>query len=937
MARIRSRNASALLALGWAAACACRVMAAEPDQHWIDIDQDITLPPGQIISGHGVISAAVVNQGAVIADVYGDSLVLLGADKINFGRIIATEGGILDASGMAVMQGSEGRIEAAQGGHVELNGAAIVGGVISSDASSSVLAVGGTNSLRDVRIEGTLGINALATVEVGGTSLINNGRIVVNQNVAGGTPVLRFVSNVQLDGTGEIVLNNMHINAQLDTAAGVTVVQGADHSIRGRGQVRAAIVNNGVIESDVPQEVLYLVVKDKVNNGLIRAMNGARLDIKDIRISQGDSGTIMADGGDVLLWGRTSIEGGRLSSTGRSSVALFDANATLKGVRNEGLLTIGSGSKATITGGMANAGTVTVRSGMLDLAAGTFDQGSEGRIEAAQGGHVELNGAAIVGGVISSDASSSVLAVGGTNSLRDVRIEGTLGINALATVEVGGTSLINNGRIVVNQNVAGGTPVLRFVSNVQLDGTGEIVLNNMHINAQLDTAAGVTVVQGADHSIRGRGQVRAAIVNNGVIESDVPQEVLYLVVKDKVNNGLIRAMNGARLDIKDIRISQGDSGTIMADGGDVLLWGRTSIEGGRLSSTGRSSVALFDANATLKGVRNEGLLTIGSGSKATITGGMANAGTVQFQYAKASTHQIVADRITNSGTFDQAQGWLSITDRFVNAAGSARLGGAQQWSPGATLDVTGGSVELAADLGSPVAHNAHVAVSGQGSLHIAASQHLASLSITSGVATLADTACISLDSLNLDGMGTLDLSRGRLIVRNHSDAAPDVLSQLLADIAQGRAGEGLVTTAPGQDESGASMGLWAVVNDNGSGKRIHDSFGGQPTNLGDVLVGYTIRGDLDLDGQVGTSDFGLLSLGYVSSRLGDADHALIADLSLDGVIDIEDFKLLSMGYIADQVNRHAAFRAAATGVPEPGTVLATTLAAGLLLARKRRF
>jgi len=209
------------------------------------------------IRGVGLISAPMVNDGIVRGDVgvsvSGSDLDLDGA-MTNNGLLEAATNSNLDIGAVTIDQTGGGMIVAQDGGYVNtVSGTAVIlGGSINSVGTGEFNVNTGTsptltgvvnNGFVDVRLGGTLGVN--------GAGFTNNGTVALNQTGSATDSAVRYLSSGNLDGTGEMWLRAYTDNSRLETDAGMIITHAASHTIRGVGQINAAMTNNGIISADV--------------------------------------------------------------------------------------------------------------------------------------------------------------------------------------------------------------------------------------------------------------------------------------------------------------------------------------------------------------------------------------------------------------------------------------------------------------------------------------------------------------------------------------------------------------------------------------------------------------------------------------------------------------------------------------------------------------
>ena len=120
---------------------------------------------------------------------------------------------------------------------------------------------------------------------------------------------------------------------------------------------------------------------------------------------------------------------------------------------------------------------------------------------------------------------------------------------------------------------------------------------------------------------------------------------------------------------------------------------------------------------------------------------------------------------------------------------------------------------------------------------------------------------------------------------------------------------------------GTSVGY--VENDllPAAGQLAYTNFGGQTVDNNAVLVKYTWLGDLNLDGVVNSTDFGMMGDGQAGWMGGD--------LNYDGVVNADDWALFMLGDAAQTGQLTSA-------VPEPATMSLLAIGAGAMPRRRRR-
>ena len=488
-------------------------------------DATLTQAAGHRIHGRGLITAGLENHGDVVADVAGQTLELLTHDKANHGLMQAVGSAYLDLENCILTQSATGQL-AAEGGTVRLQtGVTVVGGTLSGEPIYS----NGQNALSDVTLEtgawlGVLGTSGTPTLTLTGSTITNEGTILVNY--AGSWASAVYVANdLTLAGGGEVQLNAGGINARIDAPSGVTLTHAAGHTIRGRGEIKAALVNDGDVIADVPAEVLLLGTYDKVNNSMMKAAGG-QLRLDGMTVTQSAQGLLQADGGVVCLGNGATVAGGALSgspiyneySNTLSDVTLAaDAWVGIRGdfsrptltltgstVTNNGTIVVNRdasrasalnvASNLTLTGSgdvLLNATSVNAQ---LNTASGvTLTHGANHTIH----GTSEINAAMVNFGTVRADVGGQWLAINPQSP--GVENRGTVEILAGCNLQINTASLFTQtaGQTVVGGALAVSGGALNLQGGV-LAGAGTIsgTVDNAAASVEPGTSAGTLTING---------------------------------------------------------------------------------------------------------------------------------------------------------------------------------------------------------------------------------------------------------------------------------------------------------------------------------------------------------------------------------------------------------------------------------------------------------
>ncbi|HMC10773.1 MAG TPA: dockerin type I repeat-containing protein, partial [Pirellulaceae bacterium] len=349
------------------------------------------------------------------------------------------------------------------------------------------------------------------------------------------------------------------------------------------------------------------------------------------------------------------------------------------------------------------------------------------------------------------------------------------------------------------------------------------------------------------------------------------------------------------------------NGIVDLQGGTVEWRGPLTVGVGGVIS-GRGSINTNSANpAAAAGLSNNGTLQLSagftdifgpvastSGSRIIVTGGGTTTFYRNVSLAAGSNFQVSAN---SSAVFF---GNVSGTGNFTGS-------GTKYFEAGSSVL---GSVE---DAGSTVV---------QAPASVTASFFRENSLTVTGHTTLTTSGGAShLNQLNIDPNGVLDLKNNSLVLEAADLAV--VTDQIRNGLVHGT---GMVSSSPG-----ASYRLGAISNSNGAGGPIYSSFQGISGLNGDeVLVRYTVIGDLNLDGTVSISDFIDLAAHF---NVSSGATWQIGDVNYDGAVTIADFIDLASNF-----NQSIAGDASPIGaaVPEPSLAALAIVGMSLAIGRRRR-
>ncbi len=291
-------------------------------------------------------------------------------------------------------------------------------------------------------------------------------------------------------------------------------------------------------------------------------------------------------------------------------------------------------------------------------------------------------------------------------------------------------------------------------------------------------------------------------------------------------------------------------------------------------------------------------------------------------------------RISTGGTIELSAPLSIVTGSNLTkqGTGTLRISGPQNHGAGATLNVSGGSVLLNSDAGTPA--TAATAASANLIIHVAGSsvtlgsnQELMGLNVD-----FANPGSQSFDLASPSGAGAFR------VVRIYPADLAGTKSSLYAAMQNANA-----AGAPDPTDGIFDSGLAAHANSKLGIAQLTDAHG-DPY----ILIRPTRIGDLNLDGQVTISDF----IDLASNFNGVNKTWQEGDLNYDGSVTISDFIDLASNFNGSysgsissaDVQVLASFAASigvdpsviGSAVPEPSCILIAGVGASLLATRRRR-
>lgn len=500
--------------------------------------------------------------------------------------------------------------------------------------------------------------------------VVNNGLLTLNFNATVFNSAINFQNNATISGTGMIRLNAVANNddSQINASSG-TLIHASGHTIAGSGRLSGVMSNMGDIIADDPAGqglqlsgtmtqsgtgrigadtgTLILGSGSLTSGGEFFTINGGLVNIPSSLATISDvdntgditiagNGTTLALGGSIENNGSITINpeasvfnahmrfetSATIGGTGTISMqahseqgdAQLYTNGIFTGTIGNGQIVQGSGQIDGRAGGeIINNGTIIANdAGFVLGISGVHNPGS-GEYRAEGDGVLGLNsGTMLTGLVFDTSGNGSVDVTGSIATANSITNNGQMGVPGQGRTLALIGPMTNNDTLTINTNDNVFNAHLRFDSNTQVNGSGDIVMigNSNRDDAQIYTSPGITGTIGAGQTISGSGWIDGrtdgTIIINGTVIGNNPNSLLWI-------DGNIDATGGG--------VFRGDEGVVSLDGGLVL-------NGGTFESVGDGAVSKTNNGvATLSGVTNNGTMSVlGSGGIIDLDGDLTNNG-----------------------------------------------------------------------------------------------------------------------------------------------------------------------------------------------------------------------------------------------------------------------------------------------------------------------
>ena len=315
----------------------------------------LTLPASQTLRGYGRLTVDMINQSDIDADVGPRAIEVLNSSVTNQGRIRALNAGTIDIDGSTIDQNASALI-VADGGSVRISTSTITGGTIDTINGGDTVFDGAT-TIDAVTLDGDATLNPGLQLSVR-TGLENNGVLLINPTAAATVTSLVIKDSMPLAGSGTVLLNGINVRAQILTDPGVTLTLPGTQFVRGYGRITADLVNLSDVDADASGKTLDVLNSTIDNQGRLRAINSATLDLDGSSVTQSPGGVIVADAGSVRF-ATTDITGGSIVTINAGDT-VFDGSSSVEDLAIDGDSLVNPGVNLTLRGTVENNGTLTV-------------------------------------------------------------------------------------------------------------------------------------------------------------------------------------------------------------------------------------------------------------------------------------------------------------------------------------------------------------------------------------------------------------------------------------------------------------------------------------------------------------------------------------------------------------------------------------------------
>ena len=683
---------------------------------------------GEILLGNGN------DSNRIVAGTAGDLLVNVNDRIVGAGQIGA--GGSLGFTNQAA-----GIVDANASNQLVIN----TGSLVASNAGLFEATAGGGGLVLQTAVnDGTTGRIAASGAEV----FLNGADILGGTLSSTAGFSVQVETNSTLDGTANKVTNagSLVVNSGETLSVLGTLNNTGTLSLQSTGYNSDVIFGTtGTLTSTVTLTGSGHVILGDANAGNRLFGGNAGDTLVNLNNTISGSGTIGA--GQIKL-----VNDGTISATGTANALYIQTNA----FTNNGLL------EATGSQGLILQSVVT--------------DSSTGKLASA-GGTIQLAGATIIGGTLTSSLGGS-FAVTSQGTLQSLTNAGLFEVNSGTTLSVLGT-ITNTGTIGLNSTGYASDFVVASPT-VTLTGGGTIELGGNNTSDRIYGAVTADTLDNVNNVIEGFGQIGAdqlTLINGtaGVIDATGANGLTLQTGTTVINDGLIEATGAGILSV-DSTVNDSGGGTILAASTTVYLNGG-DVQGGLLLSTG-TGVLSANGQTTLDGsaqaVTVGGMLEVASGSTMTLLGTITNDGTIGLNSVGYNSDLIIAGTLvtlngggtialSDSNTGDRIYGSVATNelDNFNNVIeGSGQLGvGGLTLVNGAAgvIDATGVANQLSISTGTTVVNDGLIEATGAAGLALSST-----VNDSGGGTILASGGTVYLNGADIQGGLLMSTGTGQL-------------------------------------------------------------------------------------------------------------------------------------------------------------------------------
>jgi|GEM_PF-1356785 len=413
-----------------------------------------------------------------------------------------------------------------------------------------------------------------------------------------------------------------------------------------------------------------------VPNGHLTHLQGTTTNAGTMTLAGSSAGTHFRSVGNITLNGP-----GVLSSTNTQN-NVIDAsiinqvltnNSTIRGsmqlaqnsliVLNNGLVEAVGSAGITFDipgGGSTNNGVIRAAAdSSFTFLNGTLNN-TDGEVESAA--TVNLNGAAIIGGVLRSvgGAFSSF----NNSTIQGITLDGTLAVpnGHLTHLNLAAT---NNGTLRLDGSSAG-THFRVNTAEFALSGSGEVVTSNTQNNVIDCSVTGQRLVN--NQTIRGSMQLcqnSLRLINNGLVEAQGSGGITHDIpdAHPTDNNGVIRAAAESGFTVLNGPMDNADG---LLESLGVINFSGARITGGTLRTSGGGAFSSYNSSI-LHNILLEGTLAVPNGHLTYLQGTITNNGAMHLSGSSAGTYFRTTGNVllTGTGTVDLTNTQNNVFDSNV--------------------------------------------------------------------------------------------------------------------------------------------------------------------------------------------------------------------------------------------------------------------------------